>query len=154
MRLHRTTSDDEGDAEETATARTVRHLLDFGAAAGSERAAVALGAELQRTCLRITTNLRDALGDDGCDALLVRALARTESAHPALKDIRRIHNDGIRLDNVAESIDLHGIGVVTNAVAALLTALIDTLSRLVGEDMAIALIDQNPPRAPRGEGRA
>ena len=154
MRLHRTTSDDEGDAEETAAARTVRQLLDFGAAAGSERAAVALGAELQRTCLRITTNLREALGDDGCDALLARSLARTEAVHPALKDVRRIHNGNILLDNVAESIDLHEIGVVTNAIAALLTALIDTLSRLVGEDMAIALIDQSPPRTPRGEGRA
>jgi len=153
MKLHRTTSGDADDAEESSTARTVRQLLDFSAAAGSERATVALSAALQRTCVRITTNLRDALGDDGCDALLARSLARTEAQHPALRDIRRIHSNGIHLDNVAASVDQHGIAVVTNAIAALLTALIDTLTRLVGEDMALSLLDHNPPRTPpRGRG--
>ena len=151
MRLHRTTSDDAGDAEESSTARTVRELLDFSATAGSERATVAASAALQRTCVRVTTNLRDALGDDGCDALLARSLARTEALHPALRDIRRIDSKSIHLDNLAASVDQYGVAVVTNAVAALLTALIETLTRLVGEDLAVSIIDQNP-RTPRGAG--
>src|SRR5512140_3741716 len=42
---------------------------------------------LQRSCIRVSDALRNSMGDAGCAALLARALARTEQAHPVLKDL-------------------------------------------------------------------
>lgn len=110
------------------------------------------GADLQRTCLRVVENLRDAMGEDGCTALLARALARTEHDHPALKDIRRLNNGGIHLDGVMASIEAHGAAPVTAAIEAMLAALIDVLGRLIGEDMALRIIDQDVPRPRTRDG--
>jgi uncharacterized iron-regulated protein len=109
-------------------------------------------AALQRTCLRVSDNLRDSMGDAGCNALLARALARTEADHPALKDIRRLDEDNIHLDGVLASIEAHGVAAVTAAIEALLAALVGILGRLIGEDMAIRLIDHDASRSRAGDG--
>ena len=94
------------------------------------------------------------MGDAGCAALLARALARTEGAHPVLKDLRRRADEGIRLDGIPASAAAHGIESVTAAIEALIAALVDILTRLVGDDMAIRLLDQDDPHPPaRGGGR-
>jgi hypothetical protein len=119
-----------------------RRLLAKEAAPGKEGDAAMVGANLQRACLRVTESLRDAMGEDGYTALLARALARTEDDHPALKNIRRLSSRGIRLDNVVAGIETHGVGPVTAAIEAMLAALIEVLGRLIGEDMALRIIDQ------------
>jgi hypothetical protein len=98
-------------------------------------------AGLQVACLRVTENLRDAMGEDGCAALLARALARTEAQHPALKELRRMDGREIRLDGVVTSVEVHGIAAVDAAIEALLATLVDVLGRLIGEDMALRLLD-------------
>jgi hypothetical protein len=118
-----------------------RRLLTRETAAVGDPAAVA--AVLQRACLRVSANLRDAVGDDGRDALLARALARTESDHPALKDVRGLNHGAIQLDNVVASVEAHGVAAVTAAIEALLAALLDVLGRLIGEDMAMRLLDHD-----------
>jgi hypothetical protein len=105
-----------------------------------------IAAALQRTCLRVVANLRDALGEDGCNALLARALARMEPDHPALTTIRRLDGDSIHLDGVVAAVEAHGVAAVTTAIEALFATLVDVLGRLIGEDMAIRLIDQDGPR--------
>lgn len=110
-------------------------------------------AALQRACSRVSHNLRDSLGEDGWTALLARALARTEADQPALKNIRRLNEGGLDLDAVIAGIETHGVATVTAAIEALLVALIEILGRLIGEDMAIRLIDQDPPRS-RASGGA
>ena len=109
-------------------------------------------AALQRTCLRVSDNLRDSMGNDGCNALLVRALARTEANHPALKNICRLNGGDIPLDGVLASVEAHGVAAVTSAVEALLAALVEILGRLIGEDMAIRLIDHDAARSPSSNG--
>lgn len=111
-----------------------------------------VGAALQRTCVRVSETLRNLLGEDGRNALLVRALARTEADHPALKSICRLDEGGIQLDGVVASVEAHGVAAVTAAIEALLAALIDVLGRLIGEDMAIRLIDHDAPRSRTGAG--
>src|ERR1051325_7706662 len=122
----------------TATA-TARRLLE--GAPNRPRDSRLAGEALQEACTRIVTRLRDSLGDDGCNAMLARALARTEGRHPALRKISRIHGDRIQIDGVGPGIDEFGVGAATAAIEALLAALIDILGRLVGEDMALRLID-------------
>lgn len=111
-----------------------------------------VGAALQRTCSRVSENLRDSMGLDGSNALLGRALARTEGHHPALKDIRRLNEGGVHLDGVVASVETHGVAEVTAAIEALIAALVDILGRLIGEDMAIRLIDPDLPRSRGGDG--
>jgi hypothetical protein len=100
-------------------------------------------AALQRALVRVSANLRDSMGDDGRDALLTRALARTESDHPALKDFRKLNHGVIQLDGVVASVETHGVAPVTAAIEAMLAALLDVLGRLIGEDMAMRLLDQD-----------
>jgi hypothetical protein len=126
----------------TASQEMVRRLLARETSAAEEPAVVA--AALQRTCMRVSANLRDSVGDDGRDALLGRALSRTESKHPALKDIRKL-NGAIHLDGIVASVEAHGVAPVTAAIEALLAALVDVLGRLIGEDMAMRLLDQDLP---------
>jgi hypothetical protein len=93
------------------------------------------------------------MGEGGADALLARALARTEAHHPALKDIRSLKEGAIHLDGVVGSVGTHGIATVTAAIEALLATLVDILGRLIGEDMAIRLVDvdHDTPRSQRGD---
>jgi hypothetical protein len=113
------------------------------------------GPVLQRSWMRVTDTLRDSMGEAGCAALLERALTHTEAAHPVLKDLRRYDTGDVRLDGIAGSVDAHGIEAVTAAAEALLAAVLDILTRLIGEDMAIRLIVHDGVQSPkRGEPRA
>jgi hypothetical protein len=133
------------------TAREMaRRLLAREMSAVGEPAMVA--AALQRACARVSANLRDSVGDDGRNALLARALARTESDHPVLKHIRTVNNGAIHLDGVVASADAHGVAPVTAAIEALLAALLDVLGRLIGEDMAMRLLDHDLPGPSRDGG--
>ena len=122
-------------AQETARRLLAREM------AGGEPAMVA--AALQRALTRVSASLRDSVGDDGRNALLARALARTESDHPALKDLRKLNHGVIHLDGLATSVEAHGVVPVTAAIEALLAALLDVLGRLIGEDMAKRLLDHD-----------
>jgi len=133
------------DAQALSPLQRARRLVAREAAqvGGSEPEKV--GAALTRTCLRVSENLRDTLGDAGWAALLARALARTEADHPALKGIRRQNEDDIDVACVVAGVDVHGVASSTAAFEALLAALIEILGRLIGEDMAMRLIDPDPP---------
>jgi hypothetical protein len=110
-------------------------------------------AALQRTCLRVSENLCDALGQGGCSALLGRALARTGADHPALNDILQPGEGRIDVDGVASSVEAHGVAAVTAAIEALLAALVESLGRLIGEEMAVRLMDHDPSRPENFRGK-
>lgn len=105
----------------------------------------AVAAALQRLCTRVSDNLRQSVGDDGCNALVARVLRRTEPEHPVLTDIRRVTDAGIYLDRVSAGVESHGIGAVQAAIEALLAALIDVLAGLIGADMVLNLLDHDDP---------
>jgi hypothetical protein len=132
-----------------------RRLLALEAAQGNEGEPERVGAALQRTCLRVSETLRDSMGEGGSNALLVRAFLRSEGDHPLLKNIYRLNGGTLHLDGVVASVEAHGVSGVTTAIEALLAALFDILSRLIGEDMTIRLFDHDAPRSQSGdEGRA
>ncbi len=104
-----------------------------------------ISAALQLACTRTSENLRRAVGDDGYDALLSRALRRAEPKHPALAAIRHNYDRRISLDGVAASVDTYGLPAVTAALEALFEALADILSGLIGADMVLSLLDYDGP---------
>jgi len=48
----------------------------------------AITAAMQRALMRVSANLRRSVGDDGYNALVARAIARTQPAHPAVIELR------------------------------------------------------------------
>ena len=105
----------------------------------------AAGVALQRSFLLFADALRESLGEAGSAALFARALARTEVAHPALKDLRQTGDHVIRLDDIAASVEAHGMEDVGAGIEALIVAVVDVLTRLIGEDMTIRLLDYDEP---------
>lgn len=84
-------------------------------------------------------------GPFGFHALFSRALAEARRHHPSL-DTVRIHSAAEPfLEGLAESIDRHGTEAVNEGIIALLMAFIELLSRLIGEDMALKLLDPPVP---------
>jgi hypothetical protein len=140
------------EAEQSPTSLQIARRLLAKAAPDSERDPKMVGAALERTFMRVSEKLRDSIGEDGSNALLARALASAEPSHPALKNIRRQNEGGIHLDNMVASVEKDGVAPVTAAIEALIAALIDVLGRLIGEDMAIRLIDHDDPRPRRSGG--
>ena len=141
------------DASDSSTALQIaRRLIDRQSASGSVGDAAHVAAALQRACVRLSDDLRNTLGADGSRALFARALARTASNHSALTHIRRLDAPGIRLEEVAASIEAYGVAPVTAAIEALLATLVDILVRLIGEDRVTRLIDPDAPESRHGVG--
>ena len=137
-------------SESPAAREMARQLLQREMASATD--VTGPGAVMQRACTRVAENLRLSLGEDGHSALLARALARTESDHPVLVDIRRADPAGIHLD-VVGGVEGHGAAVGGAALESLLAALVDILSELIGADMVRSLLNHDDlPRA-RHNGR-
>ena len=135
----------------SSTAGEIARRLVMHETAGTDETA-ATAAAMQRLCTRISENLRRSVGDDGYNALLARALMRTQPEHPALLDIRRLGDSDIFLDGVVASVDLHGLPAVTAALESLLATLVEVLSGLIGADLVMNLLDLegSPSHASRG----
>jgi len=95
---------------------------------------------IHRAYSRASNALRNSTGEAGRAALLSRALASTERAHPALSELRVLDSDGVRLDDIVASIEAHGRENVAAAIEALMRAVVDQLARLIGAEMATQLV--------------
>jgi hypothetical protein len=84
-------------------------------------------------------------GPSGYHALFSRALAEAKSHHPALDNVRIRSATEPSLEGLAECVEQHGTNAVTEGIIAMLMALVDLLGRLIGEDMALKLVDQSVP---------
>jgi hypothetical protein len=100
-------------------------------------------AAVQRVWARTSERLRRAVGDAGYDALLTRALHRTQAQHPALLDACRAVRGATRLDAVEAAAEKHGFPAVRDAVEALLSEVIDILSGLIGTEMVQNLLEND-----------
>jgi hypothetical protein len=111
-------------------------------AAPSEDPVYAAGA-LYRAYTIVSTNLRSAVGDDGTDALLGRAMARAVEQHPTVGELRRTATANIDAAQLAAAVATHGEPAVRAAIEDLLGTVIELLTRLVGEGLAMRLIDHD-----------
>ena len=102
-----------------------------------------MAAATERVFGRVSANLSRWFGVDGTDALFARALTRAKADNPALATVRYSRQSGIAVEGLSESAHIHGPGAVADAAAAILTALIELLGRLIGPDMAMRLVEQS-----------
>jgi hypothetical protein len=57
--------------------------------------------------------------------------------------VRYSHQSAVCLERLAESARIHGANAAADGVAAILTALIELLGRLIGQDIAMRLVEQS-----------
>lgn len=92
------------------------------------------------------------VGPDGCHALFARALAETRTEHPALAQIQLRARSEPYIDGVAETIMAHGDPVTAAALESMLVRLVELLGRLIGDDMAMKLIERSLASSERHDG--
>lgn len=110
----------------------------------------ALAAASDRLCAQLRAGLGSWIGGDGYATLLQRALDHAVPAHPALAALTARHGS---LEGVGAAALAHGAPAVSAGILAVVTSLIELLSRLIGEDMALRLVATHPPRHDRPEAK-
>ena len=124
----------------TAAGRRLWALESAGTNGGPPAAA--------RICVRVGDGLARWIGRDGYRALFRRAREEELPTHPALAGL---DCDGTDDERVAAAVAAHGADAVSAAVLSLVTALIVLLGRVVGEEMAIQLVEQAVAGRPAGD---
>jgi hypothetical protein len=124
------------DRDLTSARAIIRRLLERETHGDSDAGTGA--AMMQRAAERVFDDLKGAVGTDGLDALLGRAISRTEREHPAVTTMRRA--DDVCPLNVAAAVEAHGVDAARAALEAVLAALVDILAALIGADMTRSLL--------------
>jgi hypothetical protein len=114
-----------------------QRLWARAASGSSEPERVVAAAEL--LCARLRTELGRWIGADGYRVLLERALGLARAEHAALRDLSCFGGDEAATTNAVQT---HGAAQVGDAIVTLLTALIELLGRIIGDEMAVQLVEQ------------
>jgi len=130
----------QGSAAATEVARRVWARDADDASAPEEATAAA-----ERICVQLQAGLVRWVGTAGYRALLHRVLELARAEHPALS---RVSCNGSDEQEIAAAVRAHGAAEVTAGMVALVATLIDLLSRIVGEEMAVELVNQAVARLP------
>lgn len=94
-------------------------------------------------CERVYMELTRWVGSGGCDALFQRALRDARSHHAGLAAVR-INPDGeSHIEGIAEAMRTGDAGPTAAALEEMLRTLIELLSRFIGEDMVVNLLNGN-----------
>ena len=101
----------------------------------------------ERVCTQLRSGLGRWVGATGYRALLDRALGLARAEHPALGSLS-CHGGGQPATTAA--VRAHGAAEVTAGMVALVATLIDLLGRIIGEEMAVRLVEQTGIPSPRG----
>lgn len=92
------------------------------------------------------------VGRDGCHALFTRALAQARTDYPVLEEIRLRAESEPYVEGVAEIIMAHGDAATSEALESMLMRLVELLGRLIGDDMAMKLIERSVAARERVDG--
>lgn len=128
--------DDRPPAQQIA-GRLIRSRRTESAGPGSSARAAAA------SCDQLYQELSRWVGPDGCHALFTRALAQARDEHPALVQIHLHPRSEPYIDGVAETIMAFGDIATTEALESMLARLVELLGRLIGDDMAMKLIERS-----------
>lgn len=116
-------------------------------AAGDTGAPEEVAAAAERICTQLRAGLGRWIGAAGYRALLDRALGLAREEHPALAGFSCL---GGEEPVTTAAVRAQGAGEVAAGLVALVAALIELLSRIVGEEMAVRLVEQIGIPSPRG----
>jgi hypothetical protein len=106
-----------------------------------------LAAAADRMCAQLRAGLGRWIGTDGYQALLDRALVVARQEHPALGNFSCLGGDE---QSTAAAVGAHGAADVVAGMVALVTAVIELLGRIIGDEMAVRLVEQLAVPSQRG----
>jgi hypothetical protein len=130
----------QGSPAATELAR--RH---WARAAGDTNMLEEVAAAAERTCTQLQAGLARWVGTEGYRALIDRALLLARAEHPVLGGLSCHGGDQ---PATTAAVRAHSAAEVRAGMVALMATLIDLLSRIVGEEMAVELVNQAVTRAP------
>jgi hypothetical protein len=103
-----------------------------------------------RVCTRVADGLTRSFGPFGTLALLVRALARAKVDHPALNGGQYESAQLPVIAGLEASAELHGATAVAEGIIAMVARLTDAIGRLIGDDIAIMLLEESTMQSTNG----
>jgi hypothetical protein len=116
--------------------------------AGDEATAEGLAAASERLFSELGTRLARWVGAEGFRVLWGRALTLAQVGHPALGNLP---NSEWGVQAVVSAVQAHGARQVATGVVSVIATLIDLLGRIIGEEMAVRLVEQTGAPSPQGE---
>jgi hypothetical protein len=122
-----------------STAATDAALRLWARAAGDAKAPEEVAEATERVCTQLRADLGRWIGDEGYCALLNRALGLVRVEHHALGGLACLGGDE---PATAAAVQANSAGEVAAGLVALMAVLIDLLGRIIGEQMAVRLVDQ------------
>jgi hypothetical protein len=108
-------------------------------AAGDTGTPEAVAAAAERTSAELRAGLARWIGAEGYRALLDRALVLVRPEHPALGGLPGFGGDG---PAPAAAGGPHGAREVAAGLEALVATVIELLGRIIGDEMAVRLVEQ------------
>jgi hypothetical protein len=107
--------------------------------AGDAESSEEVAAAVERTCIQLRAGLGRWIGAMGYRALLDRALVLARAEHPALGSLS-CHGGDEKM--ITAAVSTHGAAEVAAGMVALVAGLVELLGRIIGEDMALRLVEQ------------
>jgi hypothetical protein len=98
-----------------------------------------VAAQVDRVCAQLDAGLARWVGSEGYRVLLDRALGLTRAEHPVLNNVSCRGGDELV---VTAAVRAHGAAEVAAGMVTLLATLIDLLGRIIGEEMAVQLLER------------
>ena len=102
--------------------------------------AINVAAAAERAFHRVSNGLAHWVGSDGTQALFTRALALAQTRDHSLKSVQPPARAALFLDTLAANAEPGDGASVLDGVTMIMTTLIELLTRLVGEDLAVRLV--------------
>lgn len=106
---------------------------------GGVTSAEEVGAATQRVCDELRVGLSRWVGAEGYRALLDRALRLSTAHHPVLGSFSCHDGDALAATAAARA---HGAAELATGVVALVATLTELLGRIIGEEMAVQLVER------------
>jgi len=130
---------------ESPTARELAHRLLARELAGRRDTPDVVAAAAQRVCQHVSSELSRWVGPEGARVLLARALALAQVEHPVLANVQSRTQSEACMTGLVESARAYGAAATAEGMVAILAALIELLGRLIGDDMAMSLVEESIP---------
>lgn len=121
----------------TTAAAVARRL--WASAATEDSAPDVLAAAVDRICSHLRTGLGRWIGAEGYHSLLDQALGRVRPAHGVLRGFGCMGNEQAA---ILTAIQRYGSDAVLAAMVDLVAMLVELLGQIIGEEMAVRLVEQ------------
>lgn len=133
----------------TGSRDAARRIFEREGGESQEAHHVLAGAD--RICARVCVGLTRWFGPFGAAALMSRALARAQVEHPVLAPAAVLSDKSPCVTGLIDGVQPGEARLLSEGVIVLLATLTDLIGRLIGDDLALRLLDQSAAAPMAGE---